>query len=197
MRDWRAPLAQDEIARPIVFFVLLFGGAALVEIFVIVHLLGIRDLLVMSVFFFAWCTVGMLLFTRWQTGNWNPGGMVGMPPSAFIRRGAFALVAGTGFIVITTYWHASLMLGLAWLLGFYGLEYAAARVRGWPELALLPKELKMLAVVVSVMAPGMLFMLYAPGGENVKLAIFGAFGVVVIAAFAYAQKRGWLGWLDN
>ena len=76
MKDWRAPLEQDEIARPIVFFVLLFGGAALVEIFVLVHLLGIRDLLVMSLFFFACATVGLLLFARWQTGSWNPGGAV-------------------------------------------------------------------------------------------------------------------------
>ncbi|MXZ63907.1 MAG: hypothetical protein F4Y98_10100 [Chloroflexi bacterium] len=197
MRDWRAPLEQDEIARPFVFFVFLFGGAALVEIFVIVHLLGIRDLLVMSLFFFAWATVGLLLFARWQTGNWNPGGMVGMPPSAFIRRGAFALVACTGFIVITTYWQGPLMLGIAWLLGFYGVEYAATRVRGWPELALFPRELKMLAVVVPVMVPGMLLLLYAPGGEIVKLALFGAYGAVIIAAFAQAQKRGWLGWLDN
>ncbi|MCY3656115.1 MAG: hypothetical protein OXG95_05835 [Chloroflexi bacterium] len=113
MKDWRAPLEQDEIARPIVFFVLLFGGAALVEIFVIVHLLGIRDLLVMSLFFFAWATVGLLLFARWQTGSWNPGGMVGMPLSAFVRRGAFSLVAVGGFIVITTYWEGPFMLGLA------------------------------------------------------------------------------------
>ena len=89
------------------------------------------------------------------------------------------------------------MLGFAWLFGWLATEYVAAWMWNWPERALLPRELKMLAVVVPVMAPGMLFMLYAPGDENVKLAIFGAFGLVVIAAFAYAQKRGWLGWLDN
>ena len=104
MKHWRAPLNQDEILRPIVFFVLLFGGAALVEIFLLVHLLGIRDLLVGSLFFFAWCTVGMLLFARWQTGSWNPAGMVGLPPSSYIRRSAFALVGIVGFILISTYW---------------------------------------------------------------------------------------------
>ena len=113
MKDWRAPLEQDEIARPIVFFVLLFGGAALVEIFVLVHLLGIRDLLVMSLFFFACATVGLLLFARWQTGSWNPGG--------------------------------------------------AVRAR-WRER---------------------------------EAGSFRTYGVVIIATFAYAQKRGWTHWLDN
>ena len=196
MKDWRAPLEEDEVVRPLAFFTLLFGGAALVEIFVIIELLGIKDLLVGSLFFFAWATVGLLLFARWQTGNWNPGGMVGMPPSAFIRRGAFALVAVAGFIVITTYWQGPLMLGFAWLLGWFAACYVAAWVWKWPERALLPKELKML-VVVPIMAPGMIFLLYAPGDESVKLAIFGTYGVVVIAAFAHAQKRGWLGWLDD
>lgn len=194
MRDLRAPLDKDEIARPLAFLTLLFGGAALIYIVGIVMLLGIRDLLVMALFFFAWSTVGMLLFARWQTGSWNPGGMVGLPPSAFVRRGGFSLVAVIGFVLIST--NGPLMLGFAWLFGWLAAGYVAAWVWKWPERALLTRELKML-VAVPVMAPGLLFLLYAPGGENVKLALFGAYGVVIIAAFAYAQKRGWTHWLDN
>ena len=89
------------------------------------------------------------------------------------------------------------MLGLAWMLGFIIAEYGAARRWNWPELAMFPTELKTLAAALSVMAPGILFMLYAPGDKDVKLAIYLAFGVVTLIAFAYAWKRGWMDWLDQ
>ena len=61
---------------------------------------------------------------------------------------------------------------------------------------MFPTELKGLAVAVPVIAPGILFLLYVPGDKNVKLAIYLAFSVVTLIAFAYAWKRGWTDWLD-